>query len=250
MNDPVLTAASAAPTLPRFKQRDPLSVYVAMVIGGTIIKETSQFWEELGKFEEPTVEMKGFSFARTRLSGYGLGKSRNVATWMARQTNCGKFVFIDSDVVPNMDMLLRLVSHNVEAVSGFYPKKRADKLSWVGNQMGTGVRPDGLTEALDFGGGFCCLDLTAIDQLVAKVHDDTWYVCEDDPYKEKIMNDLWATGRVVDEWREDERRLVQAYDVLKATSRSLYFGVDAVADRAALHEDDRMMPVFARDGCG
>ena len=55
---------------------------------------------------------------------------------------------------------------------------------------------------------------------------------------------------IVDERREDERRFVQAHDVLEASSRGLGFWIDAVANRTALHEDDRMVPVFAGDGCG
>lgn len=189
-----VTPFPPAPRKP--KDRDPKKVFVAMVLEDTLTRETGLFWEELAKNEVP-----GFDIVRSRLSGYGLAKCRNLMTWMAQETDCCRLVFVDSDMKPNVPMLARLLSHGEEMVSAIYPKKRADKLDWVGNWLGQGIRQDGLAEALDFGGGFCSIDLNFIDRMCEVYHEDTWFVCEDDPFKDKIMHDLWSNGRVVDEWR-------------------------------------------------
>lgn len=182
---------------PQPKQRDPNKIFVAMILEETLTRETSLFWEEIGK--EGVIP--GVEIVRYRLVGPGLVKARNICTYAAWNTDCGKFVFIDSDMKPSVRLLAQLIAHDVEAVSGMYPKKRADRLEWVGNMSGTGKRPDGLTECLEFGGGFCCINLCAVDGLIEKIHDEVFYICEDQPFKDVVMWDLWSNGVVVDNWR-------------------------------------------------
>lgn len=189
---------------PPRKVRNPKHVFVGMIIEDNQVKENTLFWEQVGLLEASGATPDGFTFQRSRVSGSGLVKARNMATHMALKSDAGLFVFIDSDVVPTISSLARLVqgmSPEVRALSGMYPKKRSDKLEWVGNFSGSRPRPDGLIDSLDFGGGFCCLDLTMVEDLIELVHAETWYVCEDDPFRGEIVHDLWSNGRVIDDWK-------------------------------------------------
>jgi hypothetical protein len=165
-------------------------------MSGSMRWETSQFWEQL-RF----ANVDGYTFMPRRMSGYGLAKSRNYLTYLARQSNCGLLLNMDSDVEPTLEHVMRLVSHKVEAVSGLYPKKMIDHLEWVGNVVYGGERKGDLVEAYDFGGGFSLFDMNAIDRLVEHYHAETWYESEDSDTKGHIMHDLWSNGPVIDNWR-------------------------------------------------
>src|ERR1035437_9319094 len=135
-----------------------------------------------------------------RAGGYGMAKGRNLLTHMARQTDCSRLVHIDSDMKPTIAHIVRLLSHKDEMVSGMYPKKTLDSLQWVGNFSGTQTRTDGLRESLDFGGGFCSVDLDFIDRM-CEAYPDCAYESEDPETKGQTMFDLWSNGPVTDDWR-------------------------------------------------
>lgn len=175
--------------------RNPKKVFVGMIMNGSMRWETSQFWETL-RF----AKVEGYEFRTTRIGGYGQAKARNVVTHLARATDCGILVNLDSDIDPSMDMLLRLLSNPEKMVSGMYPKKTMDKLEWVGNAVGTPARPDGLIEAFDFGGGFCKVDLELIDQI-CEAHPERGYESEDPETLGQTVFDLWGNGVVVDMWK-------------------------------------------------
>jgi hypothetical protein len=178
------------------KQRDPKRVFIGMIMQGSMRWETSQLWEQL-RF----VELEGYKFITMRFGGIGLAKGRNLMTHLALKTDCGRMINIDSDMNPNVHHVLRLLSHKDEMVSGMYPKKTMTSLQWVGNFVGTPTRPDGLRESLDFGGGFCSLDLGFIERMIETYYEATWYESEDPETKGEIMHDLWSNGCVVDDWR-------------------------------------------------
>jgi hypothetical protein len=205
LNDPLVdTALAGEGTIP--KARNPKKIFMGSAMQDSMRKETSNFWSSIRAGMIPD-----YKFVTLRLSGYGLPKCRNVLTWVARQTDCGRIMMVDSDMNPRLEDVVRLLSHDVELVSGCYPQKRFDKLSWVGNFSGP-AGPNGLAPAYDFGGGFCSISLDFIDKMVEH-YPETAFESEDDPWRGKIMHDLWSNGPVTDEWhgRKYSRYLTEDY---------------------------------------
>jgi hypothetical protein len=186
--DAALTGEGSGP-----KVRNPKKIFMGSAMQETMRKETAHFWDLVRSGEVP-----GYDFVTMRLSGYGLPKCRNVLTWIARQTDCGRLVCVDSDMEPTIPNLLRLLSHDEEMVSGVYPKKTMMKLEWVGNFSGT-ARPDGMAPAYDFGGGFCSISLDFMDRMV-ECYPERAFTSDDEPWKGKIMHDLWSPGVYTDSW--------------------------------------------------
>ena len=198
MNDqpsPVLTPPAEAPAVTEKKVRNPKKIFVGCAMTETMRRETSEFWNKLKNGDVPG----DWEFVTLRLSGYGLPKCCNVLTYLARQTDCGRFIRVDSDMDPTIENMSRLLSWDkLEMVSGVYPQKTLAQLRWVGN-FSAPAGPNGLAPAYDFGGGFCSIDLDFLDRMVEHF-PETAFESEDDPVRGKIMHDLWSCGPVTDAW--------------------------------------------------
>ena len=198
MNDqpsPVLTPPAKEAAASEKKVRNPKKIFVGSAMTETMRRETSEFWNLLKNGDVPG----DYEFVTVRLTGYGLPKCCNVLTWMARQTDCGRFVRIDADMAPTVENMVRLLSWDkLEMVSAVYPQKTMAQLRWVGNFSGP-AGPNGLAPAYDFGGGFCSLDLNFLDRMTEHF-PETAFESEDDPFRGKIMHDLWSSGVVTDFW--------------------------------------------------
>ena len=113
LNDPLVNAALAGEgTIP--KARNPKKIFMGSAMQDSMRKETSNFWSSIRAGMIPD-----YKFVTLRLSGYGLPKCRNVLTWVARQTDCGRIMMVDSDMNPRLEDVVRLLSHDVELVSGW-----------------------------------------------------------------------------------------------------------------------------------
>ena len=74
----------------------------------------ADFYDYINLMEKPANSMLLFCHDRSPAHG------RNLIIEAAIQENCTHVLFIDDDMTPKKDALLRLLSHNVDAVTGLY----------------------------------------------------------------------------------------------------------------------------------
>lgn len=82
-------------------------------------------------------------------------RARNTLTAEFLRSDCTDLLFIDSDLIFSPQHVARIVSHDVDLVAGFYPKKQDGALNWVCNAI-PGKTPNevGLQEVRYMGTGF------------------------------------------------------------------------------------------------
>ncbi len=81
-------------------------------------------------------------------------RARNRLTAAFLKTDCTHLLFIDSDQIFHPAQVARLLSHNVQVVAGFIPKKQ-ERLQWVcNNYEGATTDENGLRPMRHMGSGF------------------------------------------------------------------------------------------------
>ncbi len=180
------------------KQRDPNHVFVAMAKKDeNLPSPTRDLWENLATGRQ----LGRWKFTRAHCLSFSTPKARNILTHCALQTDASLLLMVDADMNAGEAQIERILSHNVDAVGGLYPRKNVSfKQEWVANFVrGSAVRPDGLWEVVDIGAGWLLLRLSAIERLI-ELHPETAYLCDDPQWIGQTMHALWAEGPVTDDW--------------------------------------------------
>lgn len=179
--------------------RDPNHVFVAMAKKDeNLPSQTRTLWERLN-----TGETLGrWRFTRAHCLCFSTPKARNYLTHAALKTDASELLFIDADMHAGEEQIARILSHDVDAVGGLYPKKKVSlQQEWVANfKTNAKTRPDGLIECIDIGAGFFRVRLDAVEKLI----DDSIeaaFLCEDEPWIGETMYALWTERIIWNDWR-------------------------------------------------
>ncbi len=118
-------------------------------------------------------------------------RARNRLTAAFLKTDCTHLLFIDSDQVFHPAQVARLLSHNVQVVAGFIPKKQ-EKLQWVcNNYEGAKTESNGLRRMRHMGSGFMLVRRDVFEQM-RKLFPDIEY--KPDESEDIAEWDFWSVG--------------------------------------------------------
>jgi len=110
--------------------RDPKHVMIAVATKGEIRWEASSALLQL--VTQPSPD--GHSFSIVPGGGCDVCHARNLLLHhFVHKTDAGRILFLDSDVVPTADDVLRLLAHDRPFIAGRYPLK-GYKLRWSYNR--------------------------------------------------------------------------------------------------------------------
>ena len=171
--------------------RDPKRIFI-----GICLKTGDTRWETMMAMIRLITESapSGYSFVIKPGGGCDVAHARNLLMhdWRTR-TDCGRLVFIDSDIVFTPDDLSRLLSWDVPYVGGLYPLKGFDcRWSWNGWAHTSG-NLDGLWDVEELCTGFTAMRFDLLTQLVAQ-YGQTGYVIADEAYRGERGFELCAMG--------------------------------------------------------
>lgn len=123
-----------------------------------------------------------------------VSRARNTLSAQFLETDCTELVFWDSDVLASPEHIARLLSHNVDVVGGFYPKKDSKgPAQLVCNQLpGTKPRKNGLHEVRYMGTGFLRIRRNVFDQMIEAFGKEIRY--HPDHSKWRTEFDFWKVG--------------------------------------------------------
>lgn len=122
-----------------------------------------------------------------------VSRARNSLTAEFLKSDFTDMIFIDSDLVFSPEQIGRLMSHDVDVVAGFYPKKQDGNLRWVVNAIG-GEKPDerGLQSVRFMGTGFMRVRRRVFEMMIEKYGDLTAFTPDHLPGE--TQHDLWPAG--------------------------------------------------------
>jgi len=125
--------------------------------------------------------------------GDGVARTRNNLTAEFLKSDCTHMLQIDCDLIFSVDHIRRLVSHDVDVVGGFYPKKQEGPLEWVINTfpVHSPRRPDGLQKLAYIGTGFLCVRRRVFEQMISAYPHIAFGA---DYGKRDVIHDLWPMG--------------------------------------------------------
>ena len=126
--------------------------------------------------------------------GDGVARSRNALTAEFLKSDCTHLLFIDSDLIFSADHVARLLSHRVDIVGGFYPKKQDGKLEWVINTLPAPMptpTAEGLQAVKYIGTGFMLIARGVFERMM-KAHPEIEFI-EDYGLRTKAW-DFWSMG--------------------------------------------------------
>lgn len=130
---------------------------------------------------------------KKRVGDSMVSRARNDLTAEFLKSDCTDLLFIDDDLIFSPEHVARILSHDVDVVAGFYPKKQEGPLKWVCNITTpmSKIQPDGLQPMLYMGTGFMRIRVEVFKEMAGRYKD----VCE---YEEdetgEIKWDLWPVG--------------------------------------------------------
>lgn len=183
------------------KKRDPNLVFVGMPKKDDNIPDcTRALWASV----ETGKKLGRFTFQSATCTGFSSNKNRNILTALALDSDAGVMLQLDADMNLGEDQLLSILNRNEKIVGGLYPKKRISlRQDWVANfAVGSSMRPDGLWQCVDIGAGALRVDLDVVEAMIEKF-PETAYFCEDEPWRNVVMHDLWSAGVINEDWRKD-----------------------------------------------
>lgn len=176
------------PTIPR----DPKTIFLGMPVApGGVYQRTLNFLIDL------QGAGTGYKFIIAMLQSAAVAKARNILTYAARsRTTASKLLFIDADIVPTVENVVRLLSHaDKRIIGGMYPCKQP-KLKWV--VEGLPEDPDAGKEVRKvkyFGTGMSAWDLSIFDEMQL-AHPELAYESDDPEFQGVVMHDFWSMGVV------------------------------------------------------
>ena len=121
-----------------------------------------------------------------------VARSRNTLTARFLASDCTDLLFLDSDLIFSTDHVARLISHDVDIVGGFYPKKQEGALAWVCNAMDKPqpIREDELQQVKYMGTGFLRIRRHVFEAMIWEHKADPFTVDETD----RVEWDFWHCG--------------------------------------------------------
>lgn len=126
--------------------------------------------------------------------GDGVARSRNALSAEFLRGDYTHLLFIDSDLVFSPDHIVRMLSHRVDLVGGFYPKKQDGKLEWVINTLPQPMPEptvDGLQPVKYVGTGFMLIARAVFEQMIAR-YPEIEFV--EDYGRRTKAHDFWSMG--------------------------------------------------------
>jgi hypothetical protein len=134
-----------------------------------------------------------------------VGRCRNDLTRRFLESDCTHLLFIDTDLVFSAEQVSRLLSHDVDLVGGFYPKKQEGPLCWVCNAVDgvAELTESGLTTLKYIGTGFMLIKRRVFELMIQHEGPKISYVRDGDPTK-TVEHDLWHMG--VYQYKNGSRR--------------------------------------------
>ncbi len=93
--------------------------------------------------------------------------SSNVAAAKLLKSDCTHLLLVDVDIVVRAASVERLLSHDVDIVGAFFPKKKQGKLEWVAQPLPDKPNPDerGLVELKTIGAGCLLIKREVFDAM-------------------------------------------------------------------------------------
>lgn len=126
-------------------------------------------------------------------SGDGVGRTRNVLTAQFLKSDCTHLLFMDSDLIFNVQHVKELLLADKPVVGGFYPKKQEGRLEWVVNPLlpSPPMREDALQPLKYIGTGFLCIKREVFDKMIVAYPELSF---REDYGNRGIAHDFWSMG--------------------------------------------------------
>jgi hypothetical protein len=194
----------------------PKKILIGSPCRGGIPEEFVQFRCEI-ETRQALGHWPDYEFTFAFMSAGSVNIARNCLAHLARSNGMDKLLFVDLDVLPKVEHVIRIVSHDVPVVGGLYTKKNGQG-SWLGRHAGK-VEPDarGLVPYEDLPTGFLCIDVkTCLEVLVEKMPEIA-FTSVDDPDAEALafqtMHEFFPMGLTGPaSWREKFMDIKKACD--------------------------------------
>lgn len=130
----------------------------------------------------------------TRFEVFGdslIPRARNRLSAAFLKTDCTHLLFCDSDQIFHSAQVARLLSHNVQVVAGFIPKKQ-EKLQWVCNNYTDGKTDEnGLRAMRHMGSGFMLIKRDVFENMRLAFPEIRYKPDESD---DEVEWDFWSVG--------------------------------------------------------
>jgi hypothetical protein len=170
--------------------RDPKRIFI-----GLCLRTGDTRWETSQALSKLIVSApQGYSLVITSGGGCDVAHARNLLLheWRTR-TDCGRLVFIDSDVVPTPEDFWTLIGWDVPYVGGLYPLKGFDcRWSWNGWARRSEKMP-GLWSVEELCTGFVAMRFDLLTALVA-AYSHLSYTIEDKAFRGEQGLELCQMG--------------------------------------------------------
>lgn len=96
--------------------------------------------------------------------------ARNDLVVVAASQKCDRILYVDSDMAFGAPEVERILSHDVDIVSGQYCKRKPGEPEWLAKAVDGAVPDDnGLMEATQLPAGFLCVKMSVFDTMFAKL---------------------------------------------------------------------------------
>lgn len=124
-----------------------------------------------------------------------VSRSRNTITANFLATDATHLLWLDSDLIFGPEHVKRILTHGVDVVGGFYPKKAQGPIQWVVNAMDGGVESpistNGLQEVKYVGTGFMLISRVVFESMIAKHGGEIGFTADETGRQEY---DFWSVG--------------------------------------------------------
>lgn len=200
--------------------RDPRRIYLGMVL-----KTGDTRWEtSMSLIQQALTHDEGYSYVIRPGGGCDVAHARNLMLhdWH-EHTDCGRLVFIDSDVKWTPPQLRKLLSWDVPYVVGLYPLKGFE-CRWSFNGPAMESATGGLWSVVEACTGFSAMRHDALEALM-RAYPETQYSIEDHAFRGETGYELCSMGPV------NGRRLSEDFSL---SMRLRHLGMEVNVDPSIL----------------
>ena len=183
-------------------KRDRNKIFIALTSDEGITR-----WETAGFCLQALAKgMPGFQFVVGHEVGTYVPKLRNILAYRAiNQTDCGRILFLDADIVPTEQDLKFILSHSDQypVVGGRYKIKKDGGGFADHGAVNQTPNKDGLISRFEMPTGFLCIDIPLLLAMAEQLHDEIAYVCDNEEFLGKTMHHFFpykvVNGRLMSE---------------------------------------------------
>ncbi len=175
-----------------------------------------------------------------------VGRCRNDLTRRFLDSDCTHLLWIDTDLVFSAEHVSRLLSHDVDLVGGFYPKKQEGPLCWVCNACENPEETaSGLTTVKYMGTGFMLIKRRVFELMIQHDGQKMSYTRDGDPLK-TVEHDFWHMG--VYQYKDGSKRYLS--EDWWFCQKWLDLGGKVWADRHVIlkHSGSALYPLKSQEG--